>query len=122
MQHREELVSLRARAQGLPRRLIYYARVPRLLADLELAHGDGHFARLLRTSTARSQQRANSEMIKRFLVSRLSVCSQPLVSPGHIIIAATLPADSYQSEVGREPGGDRGNAGRIVCSEMMRSR
>ena len=28
---------------------MYYARVPRLFADLELAHGDGRFARLFRT-------------------------------------------------------------------------
>jgi DNA replication protein DnaC len=28
---------------------VYYARVPRLFADLELAHGDGRFARLFRT-------------------------------------------------------------------------
>lgn len=27
---------------------VHYARVPRLLADLDLAHGDGHFARLFR--------------------------------------------------------------------------
>ena len=28
---------------------VYYARVPRLFAELELAHGDGRFARLFRT-------------------------------------------------------------------------
>ena len=28
---------------------VYYARVPRLFADLELAHGDGRFGRLFRT-------------------------------------------------------------------------
>lgn len=28
---------------------MHYARVPRLFADLELAHGDGRFARLFRT-------------------------------------------------------------------------
>ena len=28
---------------------VHYARVPRLFADLELAHGDGRFARLFRT-------------------------------------------------------------------------
>ena len=28
---------------------VFYARVPRLFADLELAHGDGRFARLFRT-------------------------------------------------------------------------
>ena len=27
---------------------MHYARVPRLFADLELAHGDGRFARLFR--------------------------------------------------------------------------
>ena len=27
---------------------VYYARAPRLFADLELAHGDGRFARLFR--------------------------------------------------------------------------
>ncbi|MGY4287080.1 DNA replication protein DnaC [Bradyrhizobium sp. LM2.7] len=30
---------------------MHYARVPRLFADLELAHGDGRFARLFRTLT-----------------------------------------------------------------------
>ena len=30
---------------------VHYARVPRLFADLELAHGDGRFARLFRTIT-----------------------------------------------------------------------
>ena len=30
---------------------VHYARVPRLFADLELAHGDGSFARLFRTLT-----------------------------------------------------------------------
>jgi DNA replication protein DnaC len=30
---------------------VYYARVPRLFADLELAHGDGRFAKLFRTLT-----------------------------------------------------------------------
>ncbi len=30
---------------------VHYARVPRLFADLELAHGDGRFARLFRTLT-----------------------------------------------------------------------
>src|SRR6266513_3461961 len=30
---------------------VYYARVPRLFADLELAHGDGRFARLFRMLT-----------------------------------------------------------------------
>jgi hypothetical protein len=28
---------------------VHYARVPRLFADLDLAHGDGRFARLFRT-------------------------------------------------------------------------
>jgi DNA replication protein DnaC len=28
---------------------VHYARVPRLFADLELAHDDGRFARLFRT-------------------------------------------------------------------------
>ena len=28
---------------------VVYARVPRLFADLELAHGDGRFTRLFRT-------------------------------------------------------------------------
>src|SRR6185295_14528048 len=30
---------------------VHYARIPRLFADLELAHGDGRFARLFRTLT-----------------------------------------------------------------------
>ena len=30
---------------------VHYARVPRLFADLELAHGDGRFAKLFRTLT-----------------------------------------------------------------------
>src|SRR6185295_561754 len=30
---------------------VHYARVPRLFADLDLAHGDGRFARLFRTLT-----------------------------------------------------------------------
>jgi DNA replication protein DnaC len=30
---------------------VHYARVPRLFADLELAHGDGRFARLFRVLT-----------------------------------------------------------------------
>jgi hypothetical protein len=30
---------------------VHYARVPRLFADIELAHGDGSFARLFRTLT-----------------------------------------------------------------------
>jgi DNA replication protein DnaC len=30
---------------------VHYARVPRLFADLELAHGDGRFARLFRILT-----------------------------------------------------------------------
>jgi hypothetical protein len=43
------VVILCAGAEGLPRRLpVHYARVPRLFADLDLAYGDGRFARLFR--------------------------------------------------------------------------
>jgi DNA replication protein DnaC len=46
------MVIVRARAEGMPRRLHRPLRArARLFADLELAHGDGRFARLFRTLT-----------------------------------------------------------------------
>ena len=50
MRYRQIVVSLRTRPEGMSGRLHGgLRRVPRLFADLELAHGDGRFTRLFRT-------------------------------------------------------------------------
>jgi DNA replication protein DnaC len=51
VRRRQILVSLRAQKACRDGYTTFYARVPRLFADLALAHGDGRFAQLFRKLT-----------------------------------------------------------------------
>jgi len=52
VRRRQVMAQLRAGTESLrDGYTVHYARVPRLFADLELAHGDGRFARLFRMLT-----------------------------------------------------------------------
>ena len=58
---------------------VLYARVPRLFADLELAHGDGRFTRLFRTLVKAHIQSTNQSLCAGSPTSRSrrAFCSRP---------------------------------------------
>jgi DNA replication protein DnaC len=72
---------------------VHYARVPRLFADLELAHGDGRFAKLFRTLTkadllSASQRRDLMEIV------------EDRYGAGSTLITSQLPVDAWHEVIG----------------------
>src|ERR1700716_4412619 len=82
---------------------VHYARVPRLFADLELAHGDGRFARLFRTLT-----HADLLILDDWGPDRLSANQrrdlmeivEDRYGAGSTLITSPLPGDAWHAVIG----------------------
>lgn len=82
---------------------VYYARVPRLFADLELAHGDGRFARLFRTLV-----KADLLVLDDWGPDRLSAnqrrdlmeIAEDRHGRGSTLITSQLPTDKWHEVIG----------------------
>jgi len=82
---------------------VHYARVPRLFADLELAHGDGRFARLFRTLT-----KADLLILDDWGPDRLSANQrrdlmeivEDRYGAGSTLITSQLPVDAWHEVIG----------------------
>ena len=88
---------------------VYYARVPRLFADLDLAHGDGRFARLFRMLV-----KVNLLVLDDWGPDRLSAGQRrdlmEIVEDRHgrgsILITSQLPVASWHEVIGEPTLGD----------------
>src|SRR5215211_6640582 len=82
---------------------VHYARVPRLFADLELAHGDGRFTRLFRTLT-----KADLLILDDWGPDRLSANQrrdlmeivEDRYGAGSTLITSQLPVDAWHEVIG----------------------
>ena len=82
---------------------VHYARVPRLFADLELAHGDGRFARLFRTLT-----KVDLLILDDWGPDRLSASQrrdlmeivEDRYGAGSIVITSQLPVEAWHEVIG----------------------
>ena len=82
---------------------MHYAHVPRLFADLELAHGDGRFARLFRTLT-----KADLLILDDWGPDRLSANQrrdlmeivEDRYGAGSTLITSQLPVDAWHEVIG----------------------
>ena len=82
---------------------VHYARVPRLFADLELAHGDGSFARLFRTLT-----KADLLILDDWGPDRLNPSQrrdlmeivEERYGRGSMLITSQLPVDKWHDVIG----------------------
>ncbi len=82
---------------------VHYARVPRLFADLELAHGDGRFAKLFRTLT-----KADLLILDDWGPDRLSAnhrrdlmeIVEDRYGSGATLITSQLPVDTWHEVIG----------------------
>ena len=82
---------------------VHYARVPRLFADLELAHGDGRFARLFRTLV-----KADLLILDDWGPDRLSANQrrdlmeivEDRYGRGSTLITSQLPTDTWHDVIG----------------------
>ena len=82
---------------------VHYARVPRLFADLELAHGDGRFARLFRTIT-----KADLLILDDWGPERLSAnhrrdlreIVEDRYGAGSTVITSQLPVEAWHEVIG----------------------
>ena len=82
---------------------VHYARVPRLFADLELAHGDGRFPRLFRSLT-----KANLLILDDWGPDRLSANQrrdlmeivEDRYGAGSTLITSQLPTDTWHEVIG----------------------
>ena len=82
---------------------VHYARVPRLFADLELAHGDGRFARLFRTIT-----KADVLILDDWGPERLSAnhrrdlmeIVEDRYGAGSTVITSQLPVEAWHEVIG----------------------
>jgi DNA replication protein DnaC len=82
---------------------VHYARVPRLFADLELAHGDGRFARLFRALT-----RVDLLILDDWGPDRLSANQrrdlmeivEDRYGSGSTLITSQLPVDAWHEVIG----------------------
>lgn len=81
---------------------VHYARIPRLFADLELAHGDGRFARLFRTLT-----KADLLILDDWGPERLSASQrrdlmeivEDRYGAGSTLITSQLPVESWHDVI-----------------------
>src|SRR5437764_1204758 len=82
---------------------VHYARVPRLFADLELAHGDGRFARLFRTLTKADLLILDDWGPDRFTASQrrdLMEIVEDRYGAGSTLITSQLPVDAWHEVIG----------------------
>src|SRR5215813_11508217 len=82
---------------------VHYARVPRLFADLELAHGDGRFARLFRTLTKTNLLILDDWGPDRFTASQrrdLMEIVEDRYGAGSTLITSQLPVEAWHEVIG----------------------
>ena len=82
---------------------VHYARVPRLFADLELAHGDGRFARLFRTLTKADLLILDDWGPDRFTASQrrdLMEIVEDRYGAGSTLITSQLPVEAWHEVIG----------------------
>ena len=82
---------------------VHYARVPRLFADLELAHGDGRFARLFRTLTKADLLILDDWGPDRFTASQrrdLMEIVEDRYGVGSTLITSQLPVEAWHEVIG----------------------
>jgi len=82
---------------------VHYARVPRLFADLELAHGDGRFARLFRTLTKTKLLILDDWGPDRFTASQrrdLMEIVEDRYGAGSTLITSQLPVEAWHEVIG----------------------
>lgn len=82
---------------------VHYARVPRLFADLELAHGDGRFARLFRTLTKADLLILDDWGPERFTASQrrdLMEIVEDRYGAGSTLITSQLPVEAWHEVIG----------------------
>jgi hypothetical protein len=132
---RQVVVILCTRAESLPRRLhVHYARVPRLFADLDLAHGDGRFARLFRMLVkidllvlddwgpdrlSASQRRDLMEIVEdRHERGSILITSQLPVATWHeVVIGEPTLGDAILDRIVHNPAGSSSMACRCASSK-----
>jgi DNA replication protein DnaC len=86
---------------------VHYARVPRLFADLELAHGDGRFARLFRTLVKADLLILDDWGPDRLTANQrrdLMEIVEDRYGRGSTLITSQLPTDTWHEVIG-----DRGS-------------
>lgn len=82
---------------------VHYARVPRLFADLELAHGDGRFARLFRTLVKADLLILDDWGPDRLTANQrrdLMEIAEDRHGRGSILITSQLPVDTWHEVIG----------------------
>jgi DNA replication protein DnaC len=82
---------------------VVYARVPRLFADLELAHGDGRFTRLFRTLVKADLLVLDDWGPERFTATQrrdLMEIVEDRYGSGSTLITSQLPRDTWHEVVG----------------------
>jgi DNA replication protein DnaC len=82
---------------------VHYARVPRLFADLELAHGDGRFARLFRTLTKTDLLILDDWGPDRFTANQrrdLMEIVEDRYGAGSTLITSQLPVEAWHEVIG----------------------
>ena len=82
---------------------VHYARVPRLFADLELAHGDGRFARLFRTLTKADLLILDDWGPDRLTASQrrdLMEIVEDRYGAGSTLITSQLPVEAWHEVIG----------------------
>lgn len=82
---------------------VHYARVPRLFADLELAHGDGRFARLFRTLVKADLLILDDWGPDRLTANQrrdLMEIVEDRCGRGSILITSQLPVDKWHDVIG----------------------
>jgi DNA replication protein DnaC len=82
---------------------VHYARVPRLFADLELAHGDGRFARLFRTLVKADLLILDDWGPDRLTANQrrdLMEIVEDRYGRGSTLITSQLPADTWHEVIG----------------------
>ena len=82
---------------------VLYARVPRLFADLELAHGDGRFARLFRTLAKADLLILDDWGPERFTASQrrdLMEIVEDRYGAGSTLITSQLPVEAWHEVIG----------------------
>jgi DNA replication protein DnaC len=89
---------------------VVYARVPRLFADLELAHGDGRFTRLFRTLVKADLLVLDDWGPERLTANQrrdLMEIVEDRHGNGSTLITSQLPRDKWHDVRGRHPRSHR---------------
>jgi DNA replication protein DnaC len=115
---------------------VHYARVPRLFAELDLAHGDGRFARLFRMLVkvdllvlddwgpdrlSASQRRDLMEIVEdRHGRGSILITSQLPVATWHEVIGEPTLGDAILDRIDPTPTGSNSTARRCASSKPVR--